>query len=184
MNVVCGEVENLASPSAFFCVSFFMAESAMLLQKGIFGSRFRTLVWLSLGSSDLSLGSSVTPLNCSPGTLFSNILADITIAPPDHAIVVMASDLKFQVAPRRYKAMPDVQKNCIVAHCSDADVTTPGSKKIDPLLKLFIGHKVMMNDNINVENKIANSAMASFNSVKLKHGLNDCFIVNVNGCCV
>ena len=51
--------------------------------------------------------------------------------------------------------MPDVQKNHIVTCCSDADVTTAGSKKIDPLLKLFIGRKVMMNDNVNVKNKIS-----------------------------
>ena len=49
------------------------------------------------------------------------------------------------------------------------------------MLKLCVGRPLIINDNINVENKIANGSIATFRSVKLKHGFEDCFIVNVDG---
>ena len=49
------------------------------------------------------------------------------------------------------------------------------------MLKLHTGCPLFINDNINVENKIANGSMATFRNVKLKNGIEDCFIINMNG---
>ena len=77
--------------------------------------------------------------------------------------------------------MPDLQRNILLTCCSDADILGGGSKRIDPMLKLYVGCPLIINDNINVENKIANGSVATFRSVKLKNGFEDCFIVNIDG---
>ena len=107
---------------------------------------------------------------------------NINDQPPFHTIVVMASNLKFHIQKGRYDDMPDLQRNIILTQCSDADISsTNSSKRIDPMLKFFIGRPLMINDNINVENKIANGSMATFRKVSLTNGLSDCFVINIDG---
>ena len=77
--------------------------------------------------------------------------------------------------------MPNVQKVFLLTCCCDAHITANGSKTIDPLLKLYVGRKLMINDNIKVEHKIANGSMAKFRYVKLKNGFEDCFTINIHG---
>ena len=94
----------------------------------------------------------------------------------------MASDLGLRFAHRRYEPMPDFQKELLLSCCSDADIKVAGgSKRIDPMLKLYVGCPVMISDNIDVEHSIANGTMLTFKSVKLKKGIEDCSIVNING---
>ena len=52
------------------------------------------------------------------------------------------------------------------------------------MLKLFVGRPLMINENIDVENKIANGSMATFRKVSLKNGLKDCFVIDIDGFCV
>ena len=50
------------------------------------------------------------------------------------------------------------------------------------MLKLCVGWLLVINnDNINSKNKIANGSLVTFRSVKLKHGFEDCFIINMDG---
>ena len=110
---------------------------------------------------------------------------NINVQPPSHTIVVMASNLKFHIQRGRYEDMPDLQRNIILTRCSDADVTsTNSSKRIDPMLNFFVGRPLMINDNINVENRIANGSMATFGKVSLTNGLRDCFVITIDGFCV
>ena len=106
---------------------------------------------------------------------------EMNVMPPFHTIVVMASNLKLHVSKRRCRNMPELQKNILLTCCSDANVTSGGSKRIDPMLKLCVGCPLIINDNINVENKIANGSMATFMNVKLKNGFKDCFTINIHG---
>ena len=76
------------------------------------------------------------------------------------------------------------QKCCFLTACSDANVTEggdKGSRRIDPISQLYIGRPVMINQNIDVEKSIANGAMCSFSSVKLKNGYQDCELLNIDG---
>ena len=84
---------------------------------------------------------------------------NINVAPPDHTIVVMASNLKLLVSNRRYRHKPDCQKSFLLTYCSDANIVTGSSKRINPMLKLYVGCPLTINENINVENKIANGVM-------------------------
>ena len=68
--------------------------------------------------------------------------------------------------------MPDFQKSILLTCCSDANITAGSSKRIDPMLKLYTGRPLIINGNINVENKIANGSMVTFRNVKLKMELN------------
>ena len=93
------------------------------------------------------------------------------VATYDHVtIVVMATNLKLMVSKRRCREMPKCQKHFLCAACSDANITTDcGSKRIDPMLKLYVGRPLTITENIDVENKIANGAMATFKKLKLKN---------------
>ena len=106
---------------------------------------------------------------------------DFSVPPPDHTIVIMASELRMRMEQRRFVEMPDLQRNFLLTHCSDANITEQKSKKIDPMLKLWVGRKLIVNANINVENKLANGAVGTFKCLKLKNGMQDCFMINIDG---
>ena len=52
---------------------------------------------------------------------------------------------------------------------------------MDPALRLFVGRPVMINQNLDVENFMANGAMCSFKSLKLKNGYEDFDTINCDG---
>ena len=56
--------------------------------------------------------------------------------------------------------------------------------RVDPALRLFVGRPVMINQNLDVENFMANGAMCSFKSLKLKNGYEDFDTINCDGCFV
>jgi hypothetical protein len=104
---------------------------------------------------------------------------------PDHTIVIKASNLKLHVSKTtQYRDMPQLQQHCLLTGCSDANVVEggdKGSRRIDPLLKLYVGRPVMINHNIDVESSKANGAMCTFKSIKLKNGFQDCDIIKIDG---
>eukprot|EP00535_Pseudo-nitzschia_heimii_P012701 CAMPEP_0197195112 /NCGR_PEP_ID=MMETSP1423-20130617/30486_1 /TAXON_ID=476441 /ORGANISM="Pseudo-nitzschia heimii, Strain UNC1101" /LENGTH=108 /DNA_ID=CAMNT_0042648663 /DNA_START=506 /DNA_END=832 /DNA_ORIENTATION=+ len=77
--------------------------------------------------------------------------------------------------------MPNFHRNILLTCCSDTIITAGSSKRIDPMLKLYTGHPLIINDNIDVENKIANGSMAIFRNVKSKIGNEDYYIINMSG---
>ena len=56
--------------------------------------------------------------------------------------------------------MPSFQQKCFLTGCSDADIvvgkSSKGLRRIDPMLKLYVGWPVMINQYIDVENSKAN----------------------------
>ena len=80
--------------------------------------------------------------------------------------------------------MPQFQQNCLLTGCSDADIkecSAKASKRVDPLLKLYVGRPVMINQNIDVDTSMANGTMCTFKSLKLKKGYEDCEVINIDG---
>jgi hypothetical protein len=57
-------------------------------------------------------------------------------------------------------------------NCSDADVKHCAKQLADPFLSLFYGCELMVNDNIDVKNGIANGTCCQFVKAVLKHGKN------------
>ena len=68
------------------------------------------------------------------------------------------------------KALSFGQRKTIFEKCSDADVTTYGSKHCDPLLTLFSGCQMMGTQNDDVANGIANGTTSKFKKVAFKTG--------------
>ena len=100
---------------------------------------------------------------------------DPSDVPPNHTVIVLASNLKFKVAGGRYEDMPDLQRNILLTCCADADVCC-GREEVDPMLKLYVGCPVMITENLDVEHKIANGSMATFKQVILKQGTEASFV--------
>ena len=66
-------------------------------------------------------------------------------------------------------------KDIIHSTCTDAN-TKGGNKRYDPLLKLYKGRQMLINDNIDVDHCIANGTLCKFTGIVLKNGiqLNSC----------
>jgi hypothetical protein len=94
--------------------------------------------------------------------------------PPSHTICIKAGDLMFKRSGTHgaYDAMNSKCKDIIYASCGEAHVENVEEHKMhDPLLKLYHGRPLMINENQDVKNCIANGAMCAFEAVELKEGI-------------
>ena len=95
---------------------------------------------------------------------------------PKFTVCIKASDMKIKVdsTTRTYKEMPEILQNLIYTCCSDAHIKggRKASQRFDPLLKLYVGCSVMISENLDVVNSIANGSMCKFVGLKLKANVN------------
>ena len=95
------------------------------------------------------------------------------VTPPKHTICIKASDLEWakKVGQRNYEYVPlhKRMKDFFYATVGEGHVRdTGGTKTYDPMLKLYYGCPVLINENISVENSLANGTMCKFVGVNLK----------------
>ena len=120
---------------------------------------------------------------------------DPSVPPPQHTICIMATDLKWTGGGKN-EPLNAIAKDIFHATCSEADVftgsvnmrksgkKTPNRTKMhSPMLKLYYGKPVMLTDNVDVENGLANGSMCDFRKVVLKDGItvNDLEIIRIDG---
>lgn len=85
---------------------------------------------------------------------------------------IKASKPQWRINRGECKDFNQATKDIFYACCGDAHVKKyDSSKMFDPLLKLYCGRPVMINDNIDVKNWKANGTMCFFQSVVLKSGV-------------
>jgi hypothetical protein len=111
-----------------------------------------------------------------------------TVLPPEHTICIKAGKLQWwkSISPRKkeYKEFNELSKDILYACVGEAHVKSSGNSKThDPLLKLYFGRPLMINDNLDVKKCIANGTMCEFQSVVLKEGItvNDLDIIVIDG---
>ena len=78
------------------------------------------------------------------------------------------------ISPRKkeYKEFNELSKDILHSCVGEAHVKSSGnSKTYDPLLKLYYGRPLMINDNLDVKKCIANGTMCEFKAVVLKEGI-------------
>ena len=96
--------------------------------------------------------------------------------PPSHTICIKASNLHFKST--NHKGYGDIvsqhAKDIIYATCSDGQVKGVDGKRHDPMLKLYKERPLCINQNIDVENCIANGAMCKFMGITLKDDTVQC----------
>ena len=97
---------------------------------------------------------------------------DRNIPPPSHTICIKASDISFKTKnSRNYECSKDRNEaDLIYASCGDGHVKSDCGKRYDPMLKLYVGRPLYINDNIDVPSCIANGAMCTFKGVTFKEG--------------
>jgi len=83
------------------------------------------------------------------------------VPPPEHTICIKASKLQWwkSISPRKkeYKEFNELSKDILHSCVGEAHVKSSGnSKTYDPLLKLYYGRPLMINDNLDVKKCIAN----------------------------
>ena len=91
--------------------------------------------------------------------------------PPEHTICIKASNLMFASATDKgFTEASQFAKDIVCACCGDGHVKSQRGKRYDMLLKLYKHRPLCINENINVENCIANGAMCKFIGLRLKAG--------------
>ena len=94
--------------------------------------------------------------------------------PPKHTICIKASKLRFQVAKDKSLCEGSQHaRDTVHGSCGEGHVRCQHNKRHDPLLKLYKHRPLCINENINVENCVANGTMCKFLGVTLKEGLED-----------
>ena len=90
--------------------------------------------------------------------------------PPMHTICIKASNILFQQnRSKHYKQVANkLARDIIYSACNDSHIKDSSSKRFDPMLKLYIDRPLMINNNIDVKNCIANGAMCKFKGIVLK----------------
>ena len=108
---------------------------------------------------------------------------DPSVPPPRHTICIKASDLtwtgKGKKTPLNAIAKDIFHATCCEAHVFTGSVKkqksgklTPNRTKMhSPLLKLYGGRPLMLTDNVDVENGLANGSMCFFEKVVLRKGV-------------
>jgi hypothetical protein len=98
---------------------------------------------------------------------------DPNILPKNHTICILASDLKWKkpMSVREYILMNSYCCDVMYAAVGEAHVKDKENKYHAPMLKLYRGRPLMMTQNRDVKNCIANGAMCTFHSVALKDGV-------------
>ncbi|KAG7363669.1 hypothetical protein IV203_027030 [Nitzschia inconspicua] len=95
---------------------------------------------------------------------------DASVQPPMHTLCIKAGNLRFRVRGTRkeYQAMENKAQDIIYAAVGEAHIQDKTKKYHDPLLKLYYGRPLCINQNEDVASCIANGAMCEFRGVKLK----------------
>ena len=85
---------------------------------------------------------------------------------PLHTICIKASNMAFtQISSNEYNLRSVNMSNIVFSSCGDGHVKTNDDKRYDPMLKLYKGRPICINENIDVKNCIANGAMGKFKGV-------------------
>ena len=110
------------------------------------------------------------------------------IQPPLTAICIKASDMMIRPgksAHGSFHELPGFSRDVIYASCSEAHCATAGSNKkmVAPMLKMYTGQPIMINDNIDVSKCIANGAEGRFLGIVFKPGveLENLEIISIDG---
>jgi len=94
------------------------------------------------------------------------------ILPPKHTIIVRASDVEWHRGNDEYVAMNQEALDIFYACCGDGNVKSrKGSKYYDPFMKLYYKRRVMLSENIDVGNGVANGTMCEFEGIVFKEGV-------------
>ena len=101
---------------------------------------------------------------------------------PKNSICIMSSITQLK-RKTHYEDCPDIIKNILHSSCSDIHVHRSGNEScfIDPMLKLYFKRPVMINENVDVGNAVANGSVGLFMKLKLKNGYVDVFVINIDG---
>ena len=104
-------------------------------------------------------------------------------APCSHTIVVKANSVKWKKTGSRrdYVEFNQLAKDLLYAGCLDNHVSVQQSRRIDPLLKLYGGCPVMLNQNNDVEKCEANRARCTFVKAKLSVSISQLDIIIIEG---
>lgn len=110
---------------------------------------------------------------------------ELSIPPPTFVICIKASRMKQKVSETRqtYKDMNPMLRNIVHSCCGDAHVAggRGNSQHYDPLLKLYVGCPVMITENLDVANSMANGSMCTFKGVQLKNPNKTLDCINIDG---
>ncbi|KAG7368547.1 PIF1-like helicase [Nitzschia inconspicua] len=113
---------------------------------------------------------------------------DANVQPLMHTLCIKGGNLRFHVRGTRkeYHAMEKKAQDIIYASVGEAHVQDKTKKYHDPLLKLYHGRPLCINQNEDVSGCIANGAMCEFRGVKLKPGVSitDFETILIDGYCV
>ena len=110
---------------------------------------------------------------------------ELSIPPSTFVICIKASRMKQKVSETRqtYKDMNPMLRNIVHSCCGDAHVAggRGNSQHYDPLLKLYVGCPVMITENLDVANSMANGLMCTFKGVQLKNPNKTLDCINIDG---
>ncbi|KAG7348980.1 PIF1-like helicase [Nitzschia inconspicua] len=92
--------------------------------------------------------------------------------PPMHTLCIKAGNPRYHLTGTRkeYRVMENKTQDVMYAAVGEAHVSDKCKKYHDPLLKLYLGRPLCINQNEDVSSCIANGAMCEFRGVKLKPG--------------
>ncbi|KAG7367433.1 PIF1-like helicase [Nitzschia inconspicua] len=92
--------------------------------------------------------------------------------PPMHTLCIKAGNPRFHLTGTRkeYRVMENKAQDVMYAAVGEAHVSDRCKKYHDPLLKLYLGRPLCINQNEDVSSCIANGAMCEFRGLKLKPG--------------
>ncbi|KAG7365109.1 hypothetical protein IV203_038312 [Nitzschia inconspicua] len=92
--------------------------------------------------------------------------------PPMHTLCIKAGNPRFHLTGTRkeYCVMENKAQDVMYAAVGEGHVSDKCKKYHDPLLKLYLGRPLCINQNEDVSSCIANGAMCEFRGVKLKPG--------------
>ena len=110
---------------------------------------------------------------------------DLRKRPPTFTICIKASKMKKKLngTKQTYRDMNQVLQNIVYACCGDAHVGggRAGAQHYDSLLKLYIGCLIMITENLDVQNSMANGSMCIFRGLKLKNPNKTMECINIDG---
>ena len=99
-------------------------------------------------------------------------------AKPYHTVCVKMSNLMFQKPKKagvnekkKFENMNQAAQDVLFSTCGDAHCKEGKSQLWDPMLKLYVGRPMMITENADVANFIANGSMCEFHSIELEPGV-------------
>ena len=110
---------------------------------------------------------------------------DLSEPPPKFTICIKASQMEIKVngTKQTYRDMYQVLQDVVHAYCGDVHIGggRGGTQHYDPLLKLYIGCFIMITENLDVQNSMANRSMCIFKGSKLKNPQKTIKCINIDG---